>query len=175
MSFPGNRANSETQSRREVVLTVNEHAYRLQVEPRVLLVDAIRDHAGLTGTHIGCDSTSCGACTVLLDGRPVKSCTMFAVQAEGSRIRTVEGLGAGLPGGALHPLQQAFEDEFAFQCGYCTPGMLMSGLALYERDVPPSREEIRQALVGNLCRCTGYEPIINAIARAISRRPGDDR
>lgn len=158
------------QGRREVTLTVNDREYRIQVEPRVLLVDAIRDHVGLTGTHVGCDSTSCGACTVSVDGRPVKSCTMFAVQASGSRIRTVECLAGGDADGGLHPLQQAFETEFAFQCGYCTPGMLMSALALYERPEPPNREQIRTALVGNLCRCTGYEPVIDAIAAAVAGR-----
>ncbi|HEX6445141.1 MAG TPA: (2Fe-2S)-binding protein [Streptosporangiales bacterium] len=160
---------AELSAFRDVTLTVNGREHRVEVEPRTLLVDAIRDRVGLTGTHIGCDSTSCGACTVLLDGRPVKSCTLLAVQAEGSRIRTVESL-AG-PGG-LHPLQQAFEDEFAFQCGYCTAGMLMSGVALYERDEPPDRNEIRRALVGNLCRCTGYEPIVAAIEKAVAGRAG---
>lgn len=157
----------------EVALAINDQEHRILVEPRVLLVDAIRDHAGLTGTHIGCDSTSCGACTVSLDGRPVKSCTLFAVQAEGSRIRTVESLSANSTDGELHPLQQAFENEFAFQCGYCTPGMLMSALALYERTSRPSREEIRTALVGNLCRCTGYEPVVDAIAAAVAHVNGD--
>jgi len=162
MTSPGSGAAAHAP--RDVRLTVNGHEYRIRAEPRTLLADAIRDHAGLTGTHIGCDSTSCGACTVLLDGRAVKSCTMFAVQAEGSQIRTVESLSPG--SGALHPLQQAFEDEFAFQCGYCTPGMLMSGLALCERPTPPDRDEIRRALAGNLCRCTGYLPIVEAIAKA---------
>ena len=169
MSSPDGCRGSADQGHRDVTLTVNGRAHRVRVEPRTLLVDAIRDHVGLTGTHIGCDSTSCGACTVLVEGRPVKSCTMFAVQAEGLPIRTVEGLRAEADG-ELHPLQWAFEDEFAFQCGYCTPGMLMSGLALYERPTPPSREEIRTALVGNLCRCTGYEPIVEAIATAVSHR-----
>lgn len=169
MSSPDGHGGGAGQDAREVTLTINGRAYGVRVEPRTLLVDAIRDHAGLTGTHIGCDSTSCGACTVLLENRPVKSCTVFAVQAEGLAIRTVEGLGADADGD-LHPLQRAFEDEFAFQCGYCTPGMLMSALALYERPAPPSREEIRTALVGNLCRCTGYEPVVEAIANAVSHR-----
>lgn len=155
-----------------VQLTVNGTPRPIEVEDRTLLVDAIRDHVGLTGTHIGCDSTSCGACTVLLDGRAVKSCTLFAVQAEGSEIRTVESLAADAaadPDG-LHPLQRAFEEHFAFQCGYCTAGMLMSALALYERSEPPDRDEIRRCLTGNLCRCTGYEPIIDAIDAAIGAR-----
>lgn len=156
---------AELSAFRDVTLAVNGREYRVEVEPRTLLVDAIRDLVGLTGTHIGCDSTSCGACTVLLDDRPVKSCTLLAVQAEGSRIRTVESL-AGPDG--LHPLQRAFEDEFAFQCGYCTAGMLMSGVALCERDEPPCRDEIRRALVGNLCRCTGYEPIVAAIEKVVT-------
>ncbi|MBO0891834.1 MAG: (2Fe-2S)-binding protein [Acidothermales bacterium] len=158
---------AELSAYRDITLTVNGRDHRVRVEPRTLLVDAIRDLVGLTGTHIGCDSTSCGACTVLLDDRPAKSCTVLAVQAEGSRVRTVESLAEP---GVLHPLQRAFEDEFAFQCGYCTAGMLMSGLALYERDAPPGPDEIRRALVGNLCRCTGYEPIVAAIAKAIGDR-----
>lgn len=157
---------------RPVVLHVNGTDHRVQVEPRTLLVDAIRERVGLTGTHIGCDSTSCGACTVLLDDRPVKSCTLFAVQAEGAAIRTVESVAA--PDGTLHPLQQAFEDEFAFQCGYCTAGMLMSSLAIYERGDDPSREQVRTGLVGNLCRCTGYESIVDAVLAATSRREGAD-
>ncbi|MGH3435851.1 MAG: (2Fe-2S)-binding protein [Sciscionella sp.] len=161
--------------KREVVLTVNDRDYRIRVQPRMLLVDAIRDQVGLTGTHIGCDSTSCGACTVLLDGRAVKSCTMFGVQAEGSSIRTVEWLSQQCPAGELHPLQRAFEEKFAYQCGYCTPGMLMSALALYEASHAPSKDEIRVALVGNLCRCTGYEPVVEAIGAAIARLEGDAR
>jgi aerobic-type carbon monoxide dehydrogenase small subunit (CoxS/CutS family) len=150
-----------------VHLEINGIDHALDVEPRTLLVDAIRDRAGLKGTHIGCDSTSCGACTVLLDGRPVKSCTLLAVQAEGSRLRTVEGLAAD---GELHPLQRAFEERFAFQCGYCTAGMLMSAVALYESGAALTRNEIRRSLVGNLCRCTGYESVIEAIADAIAER-----
>jgi carbon-monoxide dehydrogenase small subunit len=150
-----------------VHLEINGLDHALTVEPRTLLVDAIRDGAGLKGTHIGCDSTSCGACTVLLDGRPVKSCTMFAVQAEGSGLRTIESLA---PDGQLHPLQRAFEEQFAFQCGYCTAGMLMSALALYENGRALTRDEIRHSLSGNLCRCTGYESVVDAIADAIAER-----
>lgn len=168
---PDHRAGAEP---RQVALTVNDRVHRIEVEPRLLLVDAIRDHLGLTGTHIGCDSTSCGACTVSFDGRAVKSCTMFAVQAEGSLIRTVESLEDDGAGAELHPLQQAFEDEFAFQCGYCTPGMLMSALPLYESAEPVGREQIRQALVGNLCRCTGYEPVVDAVSAAVARSRGAD-
>ena len=152
-----------------ITLTVNGEARPVDAEARTLLVDVLRDHLGLRGTHIGCDSTSCGACTVLLDGRAVKSCTMVAPQAEGSEIRTVESL-AGGPDGPLHPLQEAFEAHFAFQCGYCTPGMLMAALAVYEAGGTPDRSEIRTALTGNLCRCTGYEPIIAAIEAALAAR-----
>lgn len=167
-----NGTSRASAARRPVTLDVNGREYLVQVEPRTLLVDAIRDHVGLTGTHIGCDSTSCGACTVLLDDRPVKSCTLLAVQAEGSRLRTVESVGSD--DGTLHPLQQAFEDEFAFQCGYCTAGMLMSSVAMYERDDPPGRDEIRRCLVGNLCRCTGYESIVDAVELALTRRGAAD-
>jgi carbon-monoxide dehydrogenase small subunit len=148
-----------------VHLEINGTGHAVDVEGRTLLVDAIRDGAGLMGTRIGCDSTSCGACTVLLDDRPVKSCTLFAVQADGHRLRTVEGLAAN---GGLHPIQRAFDDHFAFQCGYCTSGMLMSALAIYERGGTPTRDEIRLALVGNLCRCTGYESIVDAVAQALA-------
>ncbi|MQA77625.1 MAG: 2Fe-2S iron-sulfur cluster binding domain-containing protein [Streptosporangiales bacterium] len=173
VSEESNGTAQASAARRAVALIVNGREHVVQVEPRTLLVDAIRDHVGLTGTHIGCDSTSCGACTVLLDDRPVKSCTLFAVQAEGSRLRTVESVGSD--DGTLHPLQQAFEDEFAFQCGYCTAGMLMSSLAMYERDDPPDRGEIRRCLVGNLCRCTGYESIVDAVELAVTRRGAADQ
>jgi carbon-monoxide dehydrogenase small subunit len=170
----GSEQNRGEPSRDEqdITLAVNGREYLLHVEPRLLLVDAIRDHLGLTGTHIGCDSTSCGACTVSLDGRAVKSCTIFAVQAEGSAIRTVESLTDDRPPGELHPLQQAFEDEFAFQCGYCTAGMLMSALPLYESGDAPTTQEIRRALVGNLCRCTGYGPVVDAVAAAVTQAKG---
>jgi carbon-monoxide dehydrogenase small subunit len=155
-----------------VTVRVNGEERSAAVDARTLLVDFIRDHLGLKGAHIGCDSTSCGACTVLLDGRPVKSCTLFAPQADGSELRTVEGLADGEQ---LHPLQQAFEDHFAFQCGYCTAGMLMSALPLVESDPPADADEIRRALVGNLCRCTGYLPIVEAIEATIAARDEDDQ
>jgi aerobic carbon-monoxide dehydrogenase small subunit len=160
----------EPSARSVVRVRVNGAERAAEVDARTLLVDFIRDHLELKGTHIGCDSTSCGACTVLLDGRPVKSCTLFAAQADGSDLQTVEGLADGEQ---LHPLQQAFEDHFAFQCGYCTAGVLMSALPLLERDPPPDADEIRRALVGNLCRCTGYTPIVEAIEATIAARGGN--
>src|SRR5205823_206166 len=135
---------------------------------RLLLVDFIRNELGLTGTHIGCDTTNCGACTIHLDGRAVKSCTLFAVQADGRRILTVEGLGSDTPGG-LGPLQQAFHEAHGLQCGYCTPGMLMAALDLLQRNPAPTRDEIKRAIAGNLCRCTGYVFIVDAIELAAAR------
>ena len=149
-----------------VSLTINGEPYELDLEPRRLLVHAIREDAGLTGTHIGCDTGNCGACTVLLDGKSVKSCMMLAVQAAGARIETVESL-AG-PDGDLHALQKAFSEHHALQCGYCTPGMLMSAKFLLDRNPSPSEHEIRRAIHGNICRCTGYVNIVEAI-RAASR------
>ena len=145
-----------------VEVNVNGKEVALDVEPRTLLAYAVRD-AGLTGTHVGCDSTSCGACTVLVDGVPVKSCTMFAVQAEGAEVTTIEGMGGGA---ALHPLQQAFWDQHGLQCGYCTPGMILTSHALLEDNPNPSEDEIRFALSGNLCRCTGYNNIVKAVKQA---------
>ena len=147
----------------EVNVTVNGIDYSKDVEPRILLVDFIRTNLGLTGTHIGCDTTSCGACTVLLDGKPVKSCTIFAVQANGSSIRTVEGLKQN---GALHPIQAAFKEHHGLQCGFCTPGMMMVGSALIEQNPKPTDDEVRWAISGNLCRCTGYINIVSAIQAA---------
>ena len=144
----------------KVTLVVNGQERSAEVEPRMLLVHFLRDRLGLTGTHIGCDTTSCGACTVLLDGTPVKSCTMFAVQAEGRAVTTVEGLAAN---GKLHPIQEGFKEEHGLQCGFCTPGMLLASKALLEENPDPSQEEIRWALSGNLCRCTGYQNIVNAV------------
>ncbi|GEM85514.1 (2Fe-2S)-binding protein [Meiothermus granaticius] len=147
----------------EIILNINGQDRKLDVEPRTLLAHAIRD-LGLTGTHIGCDSSSCGVCTVLLDhNTPVKSCTMFAVSAEGHTITTVEGLAQG---GNLHPIQQAFHDQHGLQCGYCTPGMMLASIALLERNPNPSEEDIRFALSGNLCRCTGYQNIVKAVQQA---------
>jgi carbon-monoxide dehydrogenase small subunit len=147
----------------QITVTVNGTAYTREVEPRVLLVDLLRTQLGLTGTHIGCDTTSCGACTVLLDGTPVKSCTLFAVQANGHQITTVEGL-KGADG--LHPIQAAFKEHHGLQCGFCTPGMMLVGKALLERNSAPSDEDVRWAISGNLCRCTGYMNIVAAIQAA---------
>jgi carbon-monoxide dehydrogenase small subunit len=146
-----------------VKLAINGEKHEADVEPRLLLVHLIRDVLRLTGTHIGCDTTHCGACTVLLDGRPVKSCTMFAVQARDREIRTVEGLEQN---GTLHPLQEAFMAEHALQCGYCTPGMLMTTVAFLEKHPSPDEGEIRHAISGNLCRCTGYVNIVKAVQHA---------
>jgi carbon-monoxide dehydrogenase small subunit len=147
-------------------LTVNGASHRVQVESRLLLVHLLRENLRLTGTHIGCDTTHCGACTVLLDGEPVKSCTVLAVQAEGSEITTVEGLEQN---GKLHPVQEAFWEKHGLQCGYCTPGMMLTGCALLARDKNPSEAQIREAISGNLCRCTGYSNIVKAIQSAAER------
>ncbi|MGA3235793.1 MAG: (2Fe-2S)-binding protein [Bryobacteraceae bacterium] len=136
------------------------------VDPRLLLVHFIRDHAGQTGTHLGCDTTSCGACTVLLDGRSIKSCTFFAVQADGREIMTVEGLAHN---GKLHPIQEGFHQEHGLQCGFCTPGMMMSALALLEKNPEPTEEDIRWGISGNLCRCTGYQNIVKAVQYAAGK------
>ena len=147
----------------EVNVTVNGTSYTKDVEPRMLLVDFIRTQVGLTGTHIGCDTTSCGACTVLLDGKPVKSCTIFAVQVEGASIGTVEGLKQN---GNLHPIQEAFKEHHGLQCGFCTPGMMLVGSALIAENPNPTDDEVRWAISGNLCRCTGYMNIVAAIQAA---------
>ena len=147
----------------QVKVTLNGAEQEAAVEPRLLLVHFIRETLNLTGTHIGCDTTHCGACTVLLDGRPVKSCTIFAVQANGRDIKTVEGLATG---GALHPIQEAFTEEHGLQCGFCTPGMMLTGVAFLENNPDPSEAEIRRAISGNLCRCTGYVNIIKAYQSA---------
>ena len=147
-------------------VTVNGTAYDAQVESRLLLVHLLRDQLRLTGTHIGCDTTHCGACTVLLDGQPVKSCTVLAVQADGRQISTVEGLEKD---GKLHPLQEGFWEKHGLQCGYCTPGMLMTTSALLARNKNPSEAEIREAISGNLCRCTGYNNIVKAVQSAAER------
>ena len=143
-----------------VSVTVNGTAYSRQVEPRDLLVYFLREELGLTGTHVGCDTSQCGACTILLDDRPIKSCTMFAVQADGRRITTVEGLATN---GQLTPLQEAFWNEHGLQCGFCTPGFLMTATALLKSNPHPSEDEIRKGLEGNLCRCTGYANIVRAV------------
>ena len=148
---------------RPVTVTVNGRPRSELIETRLLLAHFLRGTLGLTGTHIGCDTSSCGACTVLLDGVPVKSCTIFAVQADGHEITTVEGL-AGPEG--LHPIQEAFHEEHGLQCGFCTPGMMLTASALLERNPSPSEEEIRWELSGNVCRCTGYQNIVKAVQRA---------
>jgi carbon-monoxide dehydrogenase small subunit len=146
----------------EVTVTVNGAERTADVEPRMLLVHLIRERFGLTGTHIGCDTSNCGACTVLLDGKPVKSCTMFGVQASGHSVTTVEGLAVG----GLDPIQAAFKEEHGLQCGFCTPGMMLVGKALLESNPSPSDDEVRWAISGNICRCTGYMNIVKAIQTA---------
>ena len=146
-----------------VEVRVNGEMRSAAVEPRLLLVHFLRDELGLTGTHVGCDTSQCGACTVLIDGRSAKSCTVFAVQAAGSTVTTIEGLAEGE---SLHPVQEGFWEEHGLQCGYCTPGMIMAAASLLKENPDPSEKEIRSGLDGNLCRCTGYQHIVNAIARA---------
>ena len=150
----------------EIRLTVNGTERHDEVEPRLLLVHYLRDTLGLTGTHVGCDTSQCGACTVNVDGKAVKSCTMLAVQADGSTVQTIEGLADA--DGTLHPLQQAFWEKHGLQCGFCTPGMIMAAADLLTRDSEPSDEEIRHAIEGNICRCTGYHNIVAAIREAAS-------
>src|ERR1700716_141750 len=152
-------------------VSVNGRPRSAEVEPRLLLVHFLRDVLGLTGTHIGCDTTNCGACTVLLDGIPIKSCTFFAVQANGRQVMTVEGLASG---GKLHPIQAGFKEEHGLQCGFCTPGMMLVAKALLEENANPSDEEIRWAIAGNICRCTGYQNIVKAV-RWAARKRQDDR
>jgi carbon-monoxide dehydrogenase small subunit len=151
---------------RPITVTVNGQTRSTDVETRLLLVHYLRETLGLTGTHIGCDTSSCGACTVLLDGAPVKSCTVFAVQADGREITTVEGL-AGAEG--LHPIQQGFHEEHGLQCGFCTPGMMLTSVALLAEKPDPTDEEIRWALSGNVCRCTGYQNIVKAVQNAAAK------
>jgi carbon-monoxide dehydrogenase small subunit len=145
---------------RAITVTVNGQERSAEVEPRLLLVHFLRETLGLTGTHVGCDTTSCGACTVLLDGTPIKSCTFLAVQADGREVTTVEGL---LREGELHPIQEGFKEEHGLQCGFCTPGMMLTATALLAENPNPSEEEIRWALSGNVCRCTGYQNIVKAV------------
>ena len=147
-----------------IEVTVDGTAYIDEVEPRTLFVHYLRDQLGLTGTNIGCDTSNCGACTVLLDGHSVKSCTMLAVQADGSEVTTIQGLGS--PDGDWHPLQTAFHTEHGLQCGYCTPGMIMASVDLLEDNPDPTEDEVRHGLEGNLCRCTGYENIVRAVRTA---------
>ena len=153
-------------SRHNIKVTINGVQRQAEVESRLLLVHLIRDVLELTGTHIGCDSTNCGACTVLLDGRPIKSCTMFAVQADGRELMTVEGLARN---GQFHPIQEGFYEQHGLQCGFCTPGMMMTAYQLLSENPNPSEEEIRWAISGNLCRCTGYVDIVKAIQYAAEK------
>jgi aerobic carbon-monoxide dehydrogenase small subunit len=156
-----------------VAVDINGTRYEREIEPRLLLSDFIRHEAGLTGTHVGCEHGVCGACTVQVDGDPARACLMFAVQADGRSVRTVEGLTEGL-GDELHPLQQAFHEHHALQCGFCTPGFLMSLEPFLTEAEDPSEEEIRAVLAGNLCRCTGYQNIVEAVRAAAARmRPGE--
>ena len=150
----------------QVSIIVNEKLRTTDVEPRMLLVHFLREQLNLTGTHIGCDTSQCGACTVLIDGRSAKSCTIFAVQADGSGITTIEGLANG---DQLHPLQDGFWEEHGLQCGYCTPGMIMSAVNLLNNNSAPSEQEIREGLDGNFCRCTGYQHIVNAVQNAANK------
>jgi carbon-monoxide dehydrogenase small subunit len=149
-----------------IKVSINGRSREAAAEPRLLLVHFIREALGLTGTHVGCDTSNCGACTVLLNGKPVKSCTMFAVQADGTEIMTVEGL---IKDGALHPLQEGFKEEHGLQCGFCTPGMLMSSYALLQKNPEPTDEQIRWGISGNLCRCTGYQNIVKAVQYAAKK------
>src|SRR5579885_2696128 len=173
---PWRRPLSERGEGREAMImpvrvTINGTEREAEVEPRTLLVHFIREELGLTGTHIGCDTSSCGACTVLLDGKAVKSCTVLAVQADGAAIQTVEGLARD---GQLHPIQEGFWEEHGLQCGFCTPGMMMTALDLLQRIPNPTEEQIRWGIEGNLCRCTGYQHIVNAIQYAARKMRGEN-
>src|SRR6476620_9707423 len=151
-----------------VSITVNGKVRRAEVEPRLLLVHYLREHLNLTGTHVGCDTSNCGACTVWLDGDAVKSCTVLAVQADGGEVTTIEGISAG---GQLHPMQRAFHEQHGLQCGYCTPGMVMAAIKLLEANPNPTEDEIRTGLEGNLCRCTGYQNIVASVRAAAEGVP----
>ena len=150
----------------QISITVNGKTRETNVEPRLLLVHFLREHLNLTGTHVGCDTSQCGACTVLLNGRSAKSCTMFAVQASGGEITTIEGLAKD---NDPHPLQEGFWEEHGLQCGYCTPGMIMSAVNLLNQNAHPSEQEIREGIAGNFCRCTGYQHIVNAVQYAANK------
>ena len=151
----------------QVSMTVNGKVRRADVEPRLLLVHFLREQLRLTGTHVGCDTSQCGACTVLIDGRSAKSCTIFAVQADGSEVTTIEGLARN---GELHPLQQGFWEEHGLQCGFCTPGMIMAAASMLNDTPKPTEQQIREGIAGNFCRCTGYQHIVNAIQHAAGKR-----
>jgi carbon-monoxide dehydrogenase small subunit len=146
-----------------LTLKINGQAKTVSIDPRTLLVQLIRDHLGLTGTHVGCDTAQCGCCTVHMDGRAVKSCSILALQAEGTEVTTIEGLASG---DELHPMQQAFRDCHGLQCGYCTPGMVMSAIQLLKNNPKPTEQQIRDGLEGNICRCTGYQNIVKAVQQA---------
>jgi carbon-monoxide dehydrogenase small subunit len=155
--------------KKAINVDVNDVRHSHEVEPRLLLVHYLRDVLGLTGTHIGCETSLCGACTILLDGQAVKSCTMFAVQADGADVKTIEGFAQN---GALHPVQEGFWEKHGLQCGYCTPGMIVAAAQLIDRNSNPSREDIREGLQGNLCRCTGYQHIVDAVEYAAKKAAG---
>jgi carbon-monoxide dehydrogenase small subunit len=167
----GSKAAKEKEGIEKVAITVsvNGKAYSLSVEPRLLLVELIREQLDLTGTHVGCDTTYCGACTVLMNGKAVKSCTVFAVQADGAEIMTVEGLAKN---GELHPIQKAFGDCYGLQCGYCTPGLMLSTYQLLASNGQPSEAQVRKAIAGNTCRCTGYQNILKAVHTAAQSMKG---
>src|SRR5262249_10701684 len=165
--MPRLSATGHPMANNPITVTVNGKARTIAIEPRVLLVHFLREQLRLTGTHIGCDTSQCGACTVLLDGRSAKSCTIFAVQADGSEVTTIEGLSQG---DDLHPLQKGFWEEHGLQCGYCTPGMIMAAVTLLEDNPSPTERQIREGITGNLCRCTGYQHIVNAIQYAAGKR-----
>ena len=150
----------------EVSMTVNGTSFTNDVEPRTLLVHYLRENLRLTGTHVGCDTSSCGACTIIVNGETVKSCTLLAVQCEGAEIKTIEGMATN---GKLHPIQESFREKHGLQCGFCTPGMIMTSWQLLERNPNPSENEIRHAIEGNFCRCTGYHNIVNAVQDAASK------
>ena len=154
-----------------VTVQINGDTYSAEVEPRLLLSQLLRDKLDLTGTHVGCDTSSCGACTVLVNGKATKSCTIFAVQADGSEVTTVEGLASA--DGELHPIQAAFREQHGLQCGFCTPGMMITAVQILERNPNPSEDEIRTGLRGNLCRCTGYHNIVNAVQQASNSMGGN--
>ena len=170
---PGTRPSPAPKPERglhRISLTVNGTPQARSVEPRLLLVDFLRDDLRLTGAHVGCDTSHCGACTVLLDGRPIKSCTMFAVQADGAEIVTIEGLS---PVGTMSPVQEAFKDNHGLQCGYCTPGVILAATAFLRERPSPTEDEIRTAVSGNLCRCTGYQNIVRSVAAAAVKMASD--
>ncbi len=152
--------------KKAISLSVNGVSHQHEVEPRLLLVHYLRDVLGLTGTHIGCETSLCGACTIVVDGQAIKSCTMLAVQADGAEVTTIEGL---MKDGQLHPMQEGFWERHGLQCGYCTPGMIMAATQIIDRNASPSREEIRHGLEGNLCRCTGYQHIVEAVEYAAKK------